>query len=492
MPEYTFKHALVQDAAYGTLLRSRRQQLHAQISATFEDRFPEIVAAQPALLAHHYAAAGLTTPAITYYRRAAERAMAASANAEAIAHLTKGLELIDSLPESPERISREIDFRLALGAPLIATQGWGSVAAQAAYTRAKELCAGSGETPEHFRSLVGLWVIHLVRPDLETASELSRELLNLSGKLESDEHRLAAECVACITCCDSGRSTKALSHAARVRVLYGPERHRGPKILMFDPAMAALAFESRVLWCLGYPERACERGLTALSMGETVAHPLSLCVALREEAFLRIVRREPELIAARIKTYCAVAREQGFAYDCALGSMLEIWHETWITGRCADDRIGAFKSALADQQMMGIQIALGWCHVLFAECLEKEGNTDEALAALAAAVVHFEHTGSDAIWEPEVHRSMGDLLLRRNPTAPDRAEVSYRRAIERARSQEAKSWELRASTSLARLWRDQGRCIEARKLLAPVYGWFTEGFDTADLKEAKALLDELT
>ena len=204
--------------------------------------------------------------------------MAASANADAIAHLTKGLELIASLPESSERISREIDFRLALGTPLTATRGWGSVEAQAAYTRAKELCAGAGETPELFRSLVGLWVYHVVRPDLETASELSRELFNLAAKLGSDDFRLLAEYAACVTCCWSGRYTSVPSHAARVRVLYDPERHRGPKIYMVDPAMAALAFESLALWYLGYPDRASERGLAALSMAQTVAHPFSLCV----------------------------------------------------------------------------------------------------------------------------------------------------------------------------------------------------------------------
>ena len=162
-----------------------------------------------------------------------------------------------------------------------------------------------------------------------------------------------------------------------------------------------------------------------------------------------------------------------------------------VTARCADSRIDDFRSALADMQKMGIQIGLGWFLVLFAECLGKEGDTDEALTALEAAVAHFERRGSDASWEPEVHRLMGDLLLRRNPNAADRAEASYRRAIERARSQEAKSWELRAATSLARMWRDQGKPAEARALLAPVYGWFTEGFDTLDLKQAKALLNEL-
>jgi predicted ATPase len=197
------------------------------------------------------------------------------------------------------------------------------------------------------------------------------------------------------------------------------------------------------------------------------------------------------LMAARTKACLAVAREQGFPYDCAVGSILEIWHGAWLTGQCADDRIAAFRSALAELRRMGSLAALGFWHVLFAECLERQGNTDEALTALEAAVVHFERTG-DALWEPEVHRSMGDLLLRRNPSAPDRAEASYRRAIERARSQEAKSWELRAAISLARLWRDQGKPAAARELLAPVYNWFIEGCATPVLQEAKALLDELT
>jgi predicted ATPase len=487
---YTFKHALVQEAAYASLLRERRRQLHARIAQALEGEFLEVAETQPELVAHHYASAGLTAPAIDYYRRAAERAMAASANAEAIAHLTKGLELIDSLPASSERISLEIDFRLALGTPLFATQGHTSVEAQAAHTRAKELCAGAGDTPELFHSLVGLWNYYSTRPDQETASELSRELFNLAAKLGSDEFRLLAELAACINCYHSGRYTSAPSHAARVRVLYDPERHRGAKIWNVDPAMQVLGFESQALWCLGYPERASGRGLAGLAMGQTLAHPFSLCVALRWEALLRIVRREPELMAARTKALLMVAREQGFAIYCAAGSMLEIWHDAWVTGQCGDDRIEAFRSALAELLRMGTRVGLGMWHVLLAECLEKRGNTDEALTALEAAVVHFECTG-DAAWEPEAHRSMGDLLLRRNPSAPDRAEASYRRAIERARAQEAKSWELRAATSLARLWRDQGKPAEARELLAPVYGWFTEGFDTADLKDAKALLDEL-
>jgi predicted ATPase len=330
-----------------------------------------------------------------------------------------------------------------------------------------------------------------MEPDLETASELSQQLFNLAAKLENDEFRLLAELVACATCCWSGRYMSVPSHTARAGVLYNPERHRGAKIYMTDPAMVALGFESLALWCLGYPDRASERGLAALSMGQTVAHQFSLCWALRVEAFLRIQRREAELMAARTKALLAVAREQGFAWDCAVGSILEIWHDAWVSGQCGDDRIEAFRSALAELRTMGIRLHLGFWHVLFAECLEKQGNTDEALTALEAAVLNFERRGTGSWWEPEVHRSIGDLLLRWNPSAPDRAEASYRRALERARSQEAKSWELRAANSLARLWRDQGKPAAARELLAPVYSWFTEGFDTADLKEAKALLDEL-
>jgi hypothetical protein len=328
------------------------------------------------------------------------------------------------------------------------------------------------------------------QPDMETASELSRELFNLAAKLGSDEFCLLTELVACITCWNSRRYASVPSRAGRARALYDPERHRGPKISWIDPAMLALTTESLALWALGYPDRASERGLAALSISRTVAHPFSLCFALRSESWLRIQRREPELMAASTKAYLMVAREQGFSYDSAWGSVLEIWHDAWVTGQCGDDRIEAFRSARAELRRIGSRWAFGLGQYLFAECLEKHGNTNEALAALEAAVVHFESKG-DALWEPEVHRLMGDLLLRRNPGAPDQAEVSYRRAIELARSQEAKSWELRAATTLARLWRDQGKPAAACELLAPVYGWFTEGFDTADLKDAKALLDEL-
>ena len=491
--EYTFKHALVQDAAYSTLLRSRRQQLHARIAATLEERFPDIVAAQPALLAHHFDAASLTDPAIDYYRRAANRAMAASANLEAIIHLKRGLELIASLPPSAERSSRELDFRLALGPAIFATQGWGSVEAEANYARAKVLGSEVGESAELFRSLVGLWVYEVCRPDRPDAGrplKVSQELSTLAAKLGGDDVSLLAEYTAFVSCHWAGRFTETLSHAAQVLGIYDPEHHRGPKAFMVDPAMVAMSFESMSLWYLGYPDRAHQRGFAALSMHRTVAHPFSLCWVLWQEVCLRILRREPELTAARSEAYLALAREQGFPLDCALASMFEIWREAQATGRCEEDRIEAFRNAQSDAMALGFSATAPIFATLFAQCLEKKGHAEGALAALEAAVVQIDSTGY-SVWEPEVYRLMGDLLLQPNSSAPGKAEVSYRRAIERARSQEAKSWELRAATSLAQLWHDQGEHTQAHALLAPVYGWFTEGFDTLDLKEAKALLDEL-
>jgi hypothetical protein len=291
---YAFKHALVQEAAYAGLLRERRRTLHAHIAQALEGEFPEVAETQPELVAHHFASAGLPAPAIDYYRRAAERAMTASANAEAIAHLTKGLKLIASIPESSERISREIDLRLALGPPLLRHEG-GNLSRRTPPTPEPRSCVRAPDTPELFRSLMGLWAYHLLQPDLETASALFRELFNLAAKLGSDEFRLLAEYAACTTCRYSGRYESVLSHAARVRVLYDPERHRGPKIYPIDPAMSALAFEAHALWYLGYPDRASERSLAALSTAQTAAHPFSLCRALWYEALLRIERREPAL-----------------------------------------------------------------------------------------------------------------------------------------------------------------------------------------------------
>jgi predicted ATPase len=490
---YLFKHALVQDAAYGTLLREPRRGLHARIATVVEGQFPEIVTTQPERLAHHFDAAGLTAPAIDYYHRAANRAMAASANAEAIVHLKRGLELIASIPASAERSSRELDFRLALGPPLMATQGWGSAEAEANYARARVLGSEVGESAELFRSLVGLWVYEVCRPDRPDARrplEVSQELLTLAAKLGGDDLGLLAEYVACVSCHWAGRFTCTRSHAAQVVVLYDPERHRGPKSFMMDPAMVAMSFESMSLWYLGYPERAHQRGLAALSMDRTVAHPFSLCWVLWQEVCLRILRGEPELTAARAKAHLALAREQGFPLDNAVASMFEIWREAQATGRCEDDRAEAFRNAQSEAMTLGFSATAPIFATLFAQCLEKHGKAEEALAVLEAAVVQIGSTGYN-VWEPEVHRVMGDLFLQRNPSTPDQAEFAYRRAVERARSQEAKSWELRAATSLARVWRDQGKRDEARDLLTPVYKWFTEGFDTSDLKEAKALLQEL-
>ena len=224
---YTFKHALVQEAAYSTLLRERRRELHARISTVLESEYPEVARTRPEVLARHCAAAGLNTEAIGYYRRAAAQAMAASANAEAIAHLTRGLELLQSLPASPERHARELDFQTALGAPLVATRGWGAPETEAAYARARQLCEAMGDTPELFQSLMGLCFFNLVRARLEVAHELSQQLLGLAARLHDDELTMEARYTFGVTLYWLGKPMAAVGHLEQGLVMYDAERHRG-------------------------------------------------------------------------------------------------------------------------------------------------------------------------------------------------------------------------------------------------------------------------
>ena len=273
---YTFKHALVQEAAYASLLRERRRTLHAHIAEALEGEFPEVAETQPELVAHHFASAGLPAPAIDYYRRAAGRAMAASANAEAIAHLTRGLELINSLPESSERISREIDFRLALGAAHINTSGYTSPQTGATYTRAKELCAAAGETPDSLRSLVGLWCYHVNRAELTTAAGLSGELLALAAKLGSDEFRLLAEFAACVQSFFQGQWASTRTHAEQVVALYDPERHGGQRLSFMDPAVLSLSLDAWGLGSWAIPIRRM-RGFSLASPSLAPARTRSAC-----------------------------------------------------------------------------------------------------------------------------------------------------------------------------------------------------------------------
>jgi len=486
-PSYSFKHALVQEAAYASLLRERRRQLHARIATVLESQYREVVRTQPEELARHYAAAGLNSEAIGYYRKAATRAIAASANTEAIAHLRKGLELLQSLPPSLERRMGELDFQMTLGSPLIATRGWGGSEVEASYGRAVELCEGMGEAPELFRCLCGLWVFHLVRAKLDGALELARRLLGISGRFGGPEAPLDAHFAMGCTCYWRGDLASARVHLERALSLYDVERYRNRAMPYGqDPGVAGGIHLAQCLWLLGHPDQALEQIRASLAGAKEVAHTFSLGMALDFGARLHHMRREPELAAGSARALMELAAEQQFG----LFTFDSLIMEGLARLDGGEDAVEQIRRALDGRLATGNELVQPFFLTELARRFVQAGRINDAIETLQEALSRIGHTGG-RWWEAEAHRVMGDLLLQRSSGDLNGAEDSYQRAIEQSRQQNAKSLELRATTSLARLWRDQNKRTEARNLLAPVYGWFTEGFDTPDLREAKALLIEL-
>jgi predicted ATPase len=396
---YTFKHALIQETAYQSLLKSTRQQFHQRLAQALENRFPEAAAAQPELLAHHYTEAGLIGQAIPYWRRAGERAIQGSANVEAISHLTKGLELLATLPETLARAQQELDFLMALGPALMATQGPATLEVEQTYARTRALCQQIGETPQLFSTLWGLCRFYRARGALPTARELGEQLDRLAQRKAAPTPCLEARDALGSTLFHLGEYAAAQADLEQGIALTDPTEQRA-LALRHDvaPGVTCLAYAANILWCLGFPAQAVRRSQEALALAQTLSHPYSLAFARYWAALLHYRRRE--------------------------------------------------------------------------------------------ALVAFEESERGDLLA-ETHRLQGELLLRQ--AAPDavRAQACFQQALAVARRQQAKSWELRAAMSLSRLWQRQNKRAEAYALLDPIYGWFTEGFDTADLQEAKAPLDEL-
>jgi class 3 adenylate cyclase/predicted ATPase len=487
--EYAFKHALVQDAAYSTLLRSTRQQMHSRIARTLEHEFPEITQAQPELVAHHCTEAGLIEQAIDYYRKAADRAMAASANVEAIAHLTKALTLLGSLGVAPKRDAQELGLRIALGATFTATRGYAAPEVEAAYTRARELCGGAAESIELFQTFYGLWLFNLVRGRANAAMELALRLASLAARLGNPDVLPQGPGVLTVTHFWLGQLISVPSFAQRTIASYDPERHRGRLSTIYsnDPAVAAHSHLALALWLLGYPDQAVEQIKAAISVAGEVSHAQTTAVALQWSAFLNHMQRNPTAESEATRALTALAAEQGLLLYIVNGSI----HDAAARCERGEDALDQMQQALATRLAIGADLSQPFFQELFATSLSKAGKVSEALETLKDALERVERT-NETWWEPEIRRVTGDLLRLSSSAATAEAESAYLRSIERARDIQARSLELRASVSLARLWCEQCRRIEARNLLEPIYKWFTEGFNTPDLKEAKTLLDELT
>jgi len=486
---YMFKHALIQDAAYQSLLRRTRQQYHQRIAQVLAAQFPDMVDAQPELLAQHYTEAGQSARAITYWQRAGERALQRSANLEAISHLTKGLEVLRTLPDSPERLQHELDLQITLGQALTVTKGYAAPEVGHTYARARALCQQVGETPQLFPVLRGLWNFYVIRMELRTGRELAEQLLSLAQRAQDPALLQQAHSALAGALVHLGEFAATQAHLQQGLALYDPPQHRALAFrLGYDLRVFFLAYMTRPLWLLGYPDQALQRSHEALTLAQELAHPFSLAYALNFAAWVHQFRREGEATQARVEVTIALAREQGFSLWLALGTVL--WGWALAEQGQSDAGVIQIREGMAAYRATGAEVDRSYCLALLAEAYGQGKRYDEGLAVLEEALALTGQYAS-VIWEAEIHRLKGVLLLARSTENQVEAEACFHEALAIARHQQAKSLELRAAMSLARLWQRQGQHAEARELLAPVYGWFTEGFGTTDLQEAKALLDAL-
>jgi class 3 adenylate cyclase/predicted ATPase len=488
---YTFKHALVQDAAYQSLLKSKRQQLHARISEALEQRFPDVGETEPEVLARHLTEAALVERAIPYWRHAGELAAGRSANVEAIAHVSKGLELIGMLPDASEQLDEELALLLAIGGPQIATKGYAAPEVERTYSRASDLCDQLGRSAELFPVLRGLWNCYFVRGELRRAYDLAERLVVLAEEQGAPLRRALARRALGTTLFYFGQFVDAAQELsegiANDDAVAAWEDHRADLLLYTERAgVACRLISAWALWYLGFPDRALERVEAGLALGHRLAHANSLAFAVSFVALLHIFRREFDSARRQAEATIEFAHEHRMPQWLAIGTMFRGFALVGLGQQV--EGIAQLRAGLAAWDGIGARMLDTLWLGFLAQTHFHAGRFEDALSALDDAVETAVAT-SERHYQAELYRLRGTVLAETGENAE--AESWLKRAIDTARSQQARSLELRATTSLARLWREQGERRKAYDLLAPVYGWFTEGFDTADLKDAKALLEEL-
>jgi len=487
---YFFKHALIRDSAYESLLKSTRQHYHQRIAQVLEAQFPETAETQPELLAHHYTEAGLTEKAVHYWHYAGQRAIERSAHVEAISHLRTGLELLQTLPETPERLQREVNMHIALGASLNPTKGASAPEVGETYTYARQLCQHLEDPHQLFPVLRGLWNYHLVRAEYQTAQPLGAQLLTLAQHAQDAAMLLAAHRAVGATLFYLGAVASALPHFVQGLALYDPQQHRASAFLYGEDAgVVCHLYAAWALWCLGYPDQGLARIDEAVTLAQQIMHPFSQSFVWSFAAMLHQFRREERVTQERAEALIRLATDQGFPHWRAIGALLRGW--TLAHQEQAKEGIEQLTQGLIALRGTGMEAQRPYHLALLAEAYGTMEQPEAGLTVLTEAL-RFADTTGERWYEPELYRLKGELiLLQQSSDTQAEAETCFHHALDIAHNQQAKSFELRTATSLARLWQQQGKRQEAHDLLAPVYGWFTEGFETADLQEAKALLEEL-
>jgi class 3 adenylate cyclase/tetratricopeptide (TPR) repeat protein len=492
---YLFKHVMVQDAAYGTLLRERRRALHARIAETLESHFAEVAESQPELLARHCTEAGLIEKAAGLWGKAGQRSLARSAFVEAAAQLTRALAQLEGLPATPALRREQITLQVALITPLCHVKGYASPETKAAVERARlliEEAEALGEPPEDplllFSVLYGFWVANYVVFNGDVCRDLAEQFLALAEKQEATVPLIMGHRLMGATLLHIGDFAEGRAHYAQALALYDPAEQR-PLVARFggvDIRVAILANRSIGLWPLGYAKAALADAEQALQYAREASHAPSLMFALlyasitysfcANYAVAKAVA--DELVALGDETGATFWKAAGIAFQ---GSVLS------LTGQAAD-AVHTITSGITAWRSMGGTAFSPWWLSCLASAYAELSRYDDAWRYIGEAITLVETT-KERWCEAEVYRMVGEIALLSSNAA--KAEGYFQRALAVAGQQQAKSWELRAAMSLARLWRDQGKVQQARELLAPVYGWFTEGFETRDLKEAKALLEQL-
>ena len=490
--EYIFKHALTQEVASNALLVERRKLLHERAGGALESMFAGQLDDHLDELAHHYRRSDNVGKAVEYLGQAGQQALQRSAYTDAISSLGAAIDLLQRLPGGPERIQREVLLQLAIGRALIVVKGYAALETERAYTRARELCERLGDPPELFPALLGLWSTHLLRGEIRLACELGEQLLGRAQRTRDPAGLMHGHLALGISSYWMGEFLPAREHLESAISLYDPERHR---LLTFsylglDARVRCLSSEAMTLWQLGYPDQALKHVNEALALAQELSNPHNLAYAEFFSAVLFQLRRDARAAQENAENMVALSAEHGLTDQLALATSLR--GSAMAQQGCNEEEgIAQIQEGLAASRATGAEVWRPYFLCLLAEACKETDRFDDGLSALAEALAAAEEN-DNRLYETEMYRLKGELLLKHNNSNVAEAQNCYERAIEIARRQSGKSLELRATMSLARLLAKQSRREQGHAMLAEIYGWFTEGFDTADLKDARALLDEIS
>jgi class 3 adenylate cyclase/predicted ATPase len=485
---YHFKHALVQEAAYSTLPKKPRRLLHARIAKVLESRFAERVKLEPELLAYHYEEAGLAGPAVEYWFRAARRDAERSANSEALNHFHRALELLKDLPQGPERDTLELELLIARGAPLLTVKGYASHEIEKNFLRAKELSQKHSDSEHHCLAIWGLWVFHLVGGHADTARGLAENLLALAGRAQNPDLLIRAHESVGSSYFFLGRFDEAKAHQLAAKALFDPNQNRSHALpYTQDPGITARIILAWVFWILGEVDQVEPLALEALAMARELEHPFTLVFALTSLSWIYSTTRDAQRTLQLTDEAVAVSTKHSFELGLSWATVLQGWA---LAEQGREEGLRKLTQGLSAVAATGASLNNTFILALLAEIYLRHNRIDEGLGAIEDAQ-KLATTWGERFWQAELFRLKGELLLRQSDQSVHTAEQCLCEALKVAQHQNARMLELRAATSLARLWKKLNKVDEARRILHSVCAKFHEGVDYLDLSEAKTVLAQL-